>query len=74
MLLKNPEQFRYVAREWAVKYAGAPKKEVGEGSGGATPETIRFKAAQAKQNQERNKAAQYVFLSFSYPSSFGTDG
>jgi ubiquitin-conjugating enzyme (huntingtin interacting protein 2) len=60
MLLKNPEQFRYVAREWAVKHAGAPKKETGEGSGGATPETIRAKAAQAKQNQERTKVAQYV--------------
>jgi ubiquitin-conjugating enzyme (huntingtin interacting protein 2) len=60
MLLKNPEQFKYTAREWAVKYAGAPKREVGEGSGGATPETIRQKAAQAKQSQEKNKLAQYV--------------
>jgi ubiquitin-conjugating enzyme (huntingtin interacting protein 2) len=65
MLLKNPEMFRYTAREWAVKYAGAIKKEGGEGSGGANPESIRQKAAQAKQNQERNKLAQYViFLSF----------
>lgn len=61
MLLKNPEMFRHTAREWAVKHAGAPKKEVGEGSGGATPETIRQKAQQAKQSQERNRAAQYVF-------------
>jgi ubiquitin-conjugating enzyme (huntingtin interacting protein 2) len=62
MLLKNPEMFRYTAREWAVKYAGAIKKEGGEGSGGANPESIRQKAAQAKQNQERNKLAQYVIL------------
>ena len=25
MLMKNPEQFQQVAREWAVKHAGAPK-------------------------------------------------
>lgn len=63
MLLKHPEQFRHTARDWAVKHAGAPKKEMGEGSGGATAETIRQKAHQAKQNQERNKLAQYAFLS-----------
>jgi ubiquitin-conjugating enzyme (huntingtin interacting protein 2) len=25
MLMKNPEQFQRVAREWAIKHAGAPK-------------------------------------------------
>jgi len=34
MLIKNPKQFARVAREWAVKYAGAPKSETGEGSSG----------------------------------------
>lgn len=27
MLLKNPKQFNKIAREWAVKYAGAPQDE-----------------------------------------------
>lgn len=69
MLLKNPEMFRWTAREWAVKYAGATKKESGEGSGGATPESIRLKAQQKKENQARDKHAQYVFslLSLSLP-------
>jgi len=59
MLLKNPAEFEHVAREWAVKYAGAPKKERGEGSGGATAETIKQKAQLQKQNEEKAKLAAY---------------
>jgi ubiquitin-conjugating enzyme (huntingtin interacting protein 2) len=59
MLLKNPAEFQHKAREWAVKFAGAPRKERGEGSGGATAETIRRKAQEAKENEEKAKLAQY---------------
>lgn len=59
MLLKNPAEFQHKAREWAVKFAGAPKKERGEGSGGATAETIKRKAQEAKENEEKAKVAQY---------------
>ncbi|KAF1981833.1 hypothetical protein K402DRAFT_398229 [Aulographum hederae CBS 113979] len=59
MLIRNPEEFEHVAREWAVKYAGAPKKESGEGSGGATAETIKKKAQVAKDTEEKAKMAAY---------------
>lgn len=59
MLIRNPGEFDHVAREWAVKYAGAPKKERGEGSGGATAESIKRKAQQAKENEEKVKLAAY---------------
>ncbi len=60
MLIRNPAEFEHKAREWAVKYAGAPKKEIAEGSGGATAESIKKKAQQAKQNEEKVKLAAYV--------------
>lgn len=28
MLMQQPEQFARVAQEWAIKYAGAPKREL----------------------------------------------
>jgi len=59
MLIRNPAEFEHKAREWAVKYAGAPKKEIAEGSGGATAESIRKKAQASKQNEEKVKMAAY---------------
>lgn len=59
MLLKNPAEFQHKAREWAVKFAGAPRKDRGEGSGGATAETIKKKAQEAKENENKAKLAQY---------------
>ena len=58
MMLKNPEQFRMVAREWAVKFAGATRREGGEGSGGATAESIKAKKIEAKKAEGLNKVAQ----------------
>ena len=60
MLIRNPAEFDHKAREWAVKYAGAPKKEIAEGSGGATAESITKKRQEAKQNEEKVKLAAYV--------------
>jgi ubiquitin-conjugating enzyme (huntingtin interacting protein 2) len=60
MLIRNPSEFDHVARDWAVKHAGAPKKERGEGSGGATAESIKRKAMQAKENEEKVKLAAYA--------------
>ncbi|KAF2841734.1 putative ubiquitin conjugating enzyme [Patellaria atrata CBS 101060] len=59
MLIKNPAEFDHKARSWAVKYAGAPKREVGESSGGATAESIKRKAQEAKEKEEKAKLAQY---------------
>lgn len=59
MLLKNPAEFKHKAQEWAVKFAGAPRQERGEGSGGATAETIKKKAQDAKESENQAKLAQY---------------
>ncbi|KAJ4302855.1 Ubiquitin-conjugating enzyme E2 1 [Kalmusia sp. IMI 367209] len=59
MLIRNPSEFEHVAREWAVKYAGAPRKEIAEGSGGATAETIRRKNQEAKNKEEKVALAAY---------------
>jgi ubiquitin-conjugating enzyme (huntingtin interacting protein 2) len=59
MLIRNPAEFEHKAREWAVTFAGAPKKEIAEGSGGATATSIKKKAQQAKQNEEKSKLAAY---------------
>jgi Ubiquitin-conjugating enzyme len=60
MLLKDPEEFKHRAHEWAVLYAGAPQKEAGQSSGGATAESLRRKAQAKKQEEEKAKLAQYV--------------
>jgi ubiquitin-conjugating enzyme (huntingtin interacting protein 2) len=57
MLIRNAAEFEHKAREWAVKYAGAPKKEVAGGSGGATAASLKKKAQQARQNEEKVKLA-----------------
>ncbi|KAF2205835.1 hypothetical protein GQ43DRAFT_436708 [Delitschia confertaspora ATCC 74209] len=59
MLIRNPAEFEHVARDWAVKYAGAPKREIAESSGGATAESLKRKAQQAKEKQEKDKLAAY---------------
>ncbi|KAI9807370.1 MAG: Ubiquitin-conjugating enzyme E2 1 [Piccolia ochrophora] len=59
MLVRNPKEFERVAREWAVKYAGAPKKDRGEGSGGATKESLRQLEQRSKEGEERERMAAY---------------
>ncbi|GAD91889.1 ubiquitin-conjugating enzyme, putative [Paecilomyces variotii No. 5] len=59
MLLRNPREFERVAREWAVIYAGAPQKQVAEGSGGATTESMRQQEIRSKEEQERDELAKY---------------
>jgi len=59
MLMRNPKEFHRVAREWAVKYAGAPKKHIGEGSGGATTESIKEEQRKSKEEEEKETLAAY---------------
>lgn len=54
-----------------MKYAGAPKREKGEGSGGATAESIKRKNLQAKEREEKDKLAAYVFDPSFYHNVFG---
>jgi ubiquitin-conjugating enzyme (huntingtin interacting protein 2) len=60
MLLRRPKEFERVAREWAVIHAGAPRKHAGEGSGGATDETLRQEELRSKAEQEREDLSKYV--------------
>ncbi len=61
MLMRNPREFDRVAREWAVKHAGAPKRERGEGSGGSAVETPRQREQRSREEEERARLAAYVF-------------
>jgi ubiquitin-conjugating enzyme (huntingtin interacting protein 2) len=60
MLIRNPEDFRHKAQEWAVTHAGAPRKVLTEGSGGATADSIKKKAQQQKEKEDKAKLAAYV--------------
>lgn len=57
MMIKNPKEFEHKAREWAVKFAGAPKKELGESSGGATEDSLRRAQQEQKKKEEQVKLA-----------------
>lgn len=70
MLMRNPKEFDRVAREWAHKHAGAPKRERGEGSGGTPSETPRQREQRSREEEERARLAAYVFLLYFW-SCFG---
>ncbi|KAK2766092.1 Ubiquitin-conjugating enzyme E2 1 [Arachnomyces sp. PD_36] len=59
MLMRNPKEFERVAKEWAIEYAGAPRKQVGESSGGATDESIRQQELRSKEEEEKEQLAAY---------------
>ena len=56
MMLNSPAEFKHKAREWAIKYAGAPRRDEGEGSGGATPQSVR----DAKHAKKRAPKVDHV--------------
>lgn len=58
MWLKNKPEFERVAAEWAVKYANAPKRQQGEGSGGATAESRKVLKRKSKEEEEAERVAQ----------------
>jgi len=59
MLIKNPKEFESKARNWAVQYAGAPKRALGESSGGATEKSIAEAEQKSKEDEEREALAAY---------------
>jgi ubiquitin-conjugating enzyme (huntingtin interacting protein 2) len=50
MLMNYPEQFDRVAREWAVKYAGAPKQHLN-----ATSPVYQQKAPKVVKSREQEQ-------------------
>jgi len=59
MLIKNPKEFERVARDWAVRYAGAPKRNLGESSGGATAQSIEEAERESEIREEEANLAVY---------------
>ena len=57
MLTRNPKEFDRVAHEWAVRYAGAPRKDTAEGSGGGNKETKEQKQKRSKEEEAAERAA-----------------
>lgn len=60
MLLTNPEEFKRVARNWAIKYAEAAPKP---GESSSTNHSAHVKVDLEKERSEgekRRKRAQYV--------------
>jgi ubiquitin-conjugating enzyme (huntingtin interacting protein 2) len=58
MMMKKPEEFKHKAREWAINYANAPRKEQAESSGGATPQSIRTAQMMARKSAPKPDTAQ----------------
>ena len=65
MLIKNPKQFNRVAKEWAIRYAGAPKHDDAEGSvGSAADEAEAEDEAASLAAWVQNRPQLYVYLTF----------
>jgi len=58
-LIKNPKEFERQAREWAVKYAGAPKTYTGESSGGSTAQAVEDAEKESKERDDATNMAVY---------------
>jgi len=60
MLMNHPERFDQVAREWAVKYAGAPKKNLPTSSGPSYAQSpSQPKSHKSKEQELREQMARY---------------
>jgi ubiquitin-conjugating enzyme (huntingtin interacting protein 2) len=63
MLLKNPDDYNHKAREWAVEYAGAPRRELTSSSKDKTEESAKKLQQQQRQKEkekDKDKTSQYV--------------
>lgn len=56
-LLKTPKIFEREARQWAVKYAGAPATTLGDGSGGSS--AADREAGEQESKEESNDDEDY---------------
>jgi ubiquitin-conjugating enzyme (huntingtin interacting protein 2) len=57
MLMRNPKEYERVAREWAVRFAGAPKKDRGESSGGSAGESVKDREVRSREEEEKARLA-----------------
>jgi len=61
MLMKNPEQFQRVAREWAIKHAGAPPTTNWEKAAAQkqAPQKIKSQKTLTREEEMRQQALRY---------------
>lgn len=73
MLLKSPEDYNARAREWAVQYAGAPRRELTSSSKNKTEDSAK-KVQQALREKEKekdkDKSSQYVLSHYLFSIIF----
>jgi len=55
MLINNPEQFQRVAREWAIKHAGAPKTTNWSINRPTAPTQSKPKTQRSKEEEMRQQ-------------------
>jgi len=59
MLINHPDQFEKVAREWAVKYANAPKKNMSATNYAQTPTSSKPKTQKTREQELSEQMARY---------------
>lgn len=57
MLLRNPEEFDRVARDWAANFAGAPSRDKGESSGAVSEDSLKAEELRAQKAAEEQELA-----------------
>tara|TARA_R110002060_G_scaffold16806_9_gene23320 strand:- start:431 stop:835 length:405 start_codon:yes stop_codon:yes gene_type:complete len=64
MLMKHPEQFQKVAREWAIKHASAPKSTQWEVTTASQPASSQPKSQKvlSREEEERMLIARYASI------------
>lgn len=65
MLMKNPDQFQRVAREWSIKHAGAPSTTNWEKASAQKQVPIKMKSQKtiSREEEMRQQALRYFNLS-----------
>ncbi|EME82351.1 uncharacterized protein MYCFIDRAFT_154883 [Pseudocercospora fijiensis CIRAD86] len=58
MLITRPEEFKHVAREWAIRHAGAPRPPPGSGKGGASSSMDHEEATAEEKKKMDDKEAK----------------
>lgn len=62
MLMNDPQKFDRVAREWAVKYAGAPRKNDPESTGSNIAPAMSAKSKIRKSSEAEMLARYDIFF------------
>lgn len=67
MLLTRPEEFKHVARDWAMKYANAPRPPPGSGKGGTSSsrdDTAAGASRKKADDKEEKKRAREAYKGY----------